>query len=56
MAGTVIDGNALADELSEHVHEELRQLQVSGVRPGPATIPVGDDHAAAGAAPCVPIR
>ena len=30
MAGTVIDGNTLAEELSEHVHEELRQLRVSG--------------------------
>ena len=47
MAGTVIDGNALAEELSDHVHEELRQLQISGARPGLATILVGDDHAAA---------
>jgi methylenetetrahydrofolate dehydrogenase (NADP+)/methenyltetrahydrofolate cyclohydrolase len=47
MAGTVIDGNKLAEELSEHVHEELRQLKISGARPGLATILVGDDHAAA---------
>ena len=47
MTGTVIDGNKLAEELSEHVHEELRQLKVSGARPGLATILVGDDHAAA---------
>ncbi len=47
MAGTVIDGNKLADELSEHVHEELQQLRISGARPGLATILVGDDHAAA---------
>ena len=47
MAGTVIDGNKLAEELSEHVHEELRQLKVSGARPGLATILVGEDHAAA---------
>ena len=47
MAGTVIDGNTLAEELSEHVHEELRQLKISGARPGLATILVGDDHAAA---------
>ena len=47
MAGTVIDGNKLAEELSEHVHEELRQLKISGARPGLATILVGEDHAAA---------
>ena len=47
MAGTVIDGNKLAEELSSHVHEELRQLRISGARPGLATILVGDDHAAA---------
>jgi methylenetetrahydrofolate dehydrogenase (NADP+) / methenyltetrahydrofolate cyclohydrolase len=47
VAATVIDGNALAEELSKHVHEELRQLKASGARPGLATILVGDDHAAA---------
>jgi methylenetetrahydrofolate dehydrogenase (NADP+) / methenyltetrahydrofolate cyclohydrolase len=43
---TVIDGNALAEQLSEHVHEELRQLKISGSLPGLATILVGDDPAA----------
>lgn len=47
MGATVIDGNALAEELSEHVHEELQQLKITGARPGLATILVGDDHAAA---------
>ncbi|MGI8615521.1 MAG: bifunctional 5,10-methylenetetrahydrofolate dehydrogenase/5,10-methenyltetrahydrofolate cyclohydrolase [Actinomycetota bacterium] len=47
MTGTVIDGNRLAEELSERVQEELRQLKVSGVQPGLATILVGDDPAAA---------
>jgi methylenetetrahydrofolate dehydrogenase (NADP+) / methenyltetrahydrofolate cyclohydrolase len=47
MGATVIDGNALAEELSEHVHEELQQLKITGSRPGLATILVGDDHAAA---------
>ena len=27
MGATVIDGNALAEELSEHVHQELEQLK-----------------------------
>jgi methylenetetrahydrofolate dehydrogenase (NADP+)/methenyltetrahydrofolate cyclohydrolase len=47
MAATVIDGNALAEELSEHVHRELEQLKVSGSVPGLATIVVGQDDAAA---------
>lgn len=47
MAATVIDGNALASELSGHVQEQLRQIKASGSTPGLATILVGDDHAAA---------
>ncbi len=47
MTGTVIDGNKLAEELSEDVHEQLRLLKISGARPGLATILVGDDPAAA---------
>ena len=47
MGATVIDGNALAEELSEHVHRELEQLKISGSVPGLATILVGDDPAAA---------
>jgi methylenetetrahydrofolate dehydrogenase (NADP+) / methenyltetrahydrofolate cyclohydrolase len=47
MGATVIDGNALAEELSEHVHRELEQLKISGSVPGLATILVGEDDAAA---------
>jgi methylenetetrahydrofolate dehydrogenase (NADP+)/methenyltetrahydrofolate cyclohydrolase len=47
MAATVIDGNALAEELSERVHGELEQLKITGSVPGLATILVGDDPAAA---------
>jgi methylenetetrahydrofolate dehydrogenase (NADP+)/methenyltetrahydrofolate cyclohydrolase len=47
MGATVIDGNALAEELSAHVHQELEQLKISGSVPGLATILVGEDHAAA---------
>ena len=46
MTATVIDGNKLAEELSEQVHEQLRQLRISGARPGLATVVVGDDPAA----------
>jgi methylenetetrahydrofolate dehydrogenase (NADP+)/methenyltetrahydrofolate cyclohydrolase len=46
MAATVIDGNALAEQLSARVHEELEQLKTSGSAPGLATILVGEDHAA----------
>ncbi|HZB01689.1 MAG TPA: bifunctional 5,10-methylenetetrahydrofolate dehydrogenase/5,10-methenyltetrahydrofolate cyclohydrolase [Actinomycetota bacterium] len=47
MAATVIDGNALAEDLSTRVHEELEQLKITGSAPGLATILVGDDQAAA---------
>ena len=47
MGATVIDGNAIAEELSERVHSELEQLKISGSVPGLATILVGDDPAAA---------
>jgi methylenetetrahydrofolate dehydrogenase (NADP+) / methenyltetrahydrofolate cyclohydrolase len=47
MGATVIDGNALAEELSQHVHHELEQLKISGSAPGLATILVGEDDAAA---------
>ena len=47
MGATVIDGNALAEELSQRVHRELEQLKISGSVPGLATILVGDDPAAA---------
>lgn len=47
MAATVIDGNALAAELSAKVGRDLEQLGVSGSVPGLATILVGEDPAAA---------
>jgi methylenetetrahydrofolate dehydrogenase (NADP+) / methenyltetrahydrofolate cyclohydrolase len=47
VSATVIDGNALAEELSARVHDELEQLKITGSAPGLATILVGDDHAAA---------
>jgi methylenetetrahydrofolate dehydrogenase (NADP+)/methenyltetrahydrofolate cyclohydrolase len=47
MSATVIDGNALAEELSGRVHAELEQLKITGSAPGLATILVGDDQAAA---------
>lgn len=46
MTATVIDGNALAERLSERVHDELEQLKVTGSVPGLATLLVGDDPAA----------
>jgi methylenetetrahydrofolate dehydrogenase (NADP+)/methenyltetrahydrofolate cyclohydrolase len=47
VTATVIDGNKLAEELSERVHHELEQLKITGSVPGLATILVGDDPAAA---------
>jgi methylenetetrahydrofolate dehydrogenase (NADP+)/methenyltetrahydrofolate cyclohydrolase len=47
MAATVIDGNALAAELSDRVGRDLEQLKVTGSVPGLATVLVGDDPAAA---------
>ena len=47
MSAIVIDGNALAEQLSARVHEELEQLKITGSAPGLATILVGDDDAAA---------
>ena len=43
---TVIDGNALAEELRVRVDEELQVLRKSSVRPGLATVLVGDDAGA----------
>jgi len=42
----VIDGNALADELPARLGEEVRDLRSAGVRPGLATVLVGEDYPA----------
>ncbi|MDQ3889275.1 MAG: bifunctional 5,10-methylene-tetrahydrofolate dehydrogenase/5,10-methylene-tetrahydrofolate cyclohydrolase [Actinomycetota bacterium] len=42
----VIDGESLAAELRGEVEESFRTLATSGVRPGLATVLVGDDYAA----------
>ncbi len=42
----VIDGESLAAELRGEVEESFRTLAASGVRPGLATVLVGDDYAA----------
>ena len=46
MAATVIDGNALANELHARLAGEVRELASAGVRPGLATLLVGDDYPA----------
>jgi methylenetetrahydrofolate dehydrogenase (NADP+)/methenyltetrahydrofolate cyclohydrolase len=42
----VIDGNALAKELHASIEEELQILRLSGVKPGLATVIVGEDYGA----------
>lgn len=46
MTATLIDGEELAAELQAEVEREFRALEAMGVRPGLATILVGDDYAA----------
>jgi methylenetetrahydrofolate dehydrogenase (NADP+) / methenyltetrahydrofolate cyclohydrolase len=46
MSAHVIDGEGLAGELRERVEADFRELVDSGVRPGLATVLVGDDYAA----------
>jgi methylenetetrahydrofolate dehydrogenase (NADP+) / methenyltetrahydrofolate cyclohydrolase len=46
MSAHVIDGEALAAELRERVEADFRELVDSGVRPGLATVLVGEDYAA----------
>ena len=46
MSATVIDGEAIAAELREEVEDVFRSLADRGVRPGLATVLVGDDYAA----------
>lgn len=42
----VIDGNAIAEDLRATIEEELKVLRLSEVRPGLATVLVGEDFAA----------
>ena len=42
----MIDGEAFADELRAQLQEDMAELQRAGVRPGLATVLVGDDYAA----------
>jgi methylenetetrahydrofolate dehydrogenase (NADP+) / methenyltetrahydrofolate cyclohydrolase len=46
MSAAVIDGEALAAELREEVEREFGELADRGVRPGLATVLVGEDYAA----------
>lgn len=46
MGVVVIDGNALADELHARLTIEIRGLAAAGVRPGLATLLVGEDYPA----------
>ena len=42
----VIDGDELAEVLRAEIEEEVSVLRLSAVRPGLATVIVGDDQAA----------
>ena len=42
----VIDGNAIAEHLRRSIEEELKVLRMSEVKPGLATVLVGEDYAA----------
>ena len=42
----MIDGEGFADELRARLQEDMAELQRAGVRPGLATVLVGDDYAA----------
>jgi methylenetetrahydrofolate dehydrogenase (NADP+)/methenyltetrahydrofolate cyclohydrolase len=45
MAATVLDGNAIAAEIKAEVAERIREMSVTGVRPGLAVILVGQNPA-----------
>ena len=47
MSARVIDGNRLAAELRAEVESQIDRLAAVGVRPGLATVMVGEDYAAA---------
>src|SRR5438094_5427324 len=42
----VVDGNALAEELRQSIDDEFQVLRLSEVRPGLATVIVGEDGGA----------
>ena len=46
MSATVIDGTRLSDELRAEVEREAAALGAAGIRPGLATVLVGEDYAA----------
>jgi methylenetetrahydrofolate dehydrogenase (NADP+)/methenyltetrahydrofolate cyclohydrolase len=46
MAAEIIDGKAIAEEIREEIRAAVADLATSGVRPGLATILVGDDGGA----------
>jgi methylenetetrahydrofolate dehydrogenase (NADP+) / methenyltetrahydrofolate cyclohydrolase len=46
MAAEIIDGKAIAEQVREEIKTEVAKLATSGVKPGVATILVGDDGGA----------
>ena len=44
MTAVVIDGNAIAEQLRERIAEELKVLRLSEVRPGLATVLIGETY------------
>jgi len=46
MAAQIIDGKAIAEQVREEIKAEVAKLATSGVKPGVATILVGDDGGA----------
>jgi len=46
MAAQIIDGKAIAEQIREEIKAEVAQLATRGVKPGVATILVGDDGGA----------
>ncbi len=43
MTATIIDGQAIADEVKDELRGEIARLQVRGIRPGLAVVLVGND-------------
>ena len=46
MAAQIIDGKAIAEQVREEIKAEVAKLAASGVKPGVATILVGEDGGA----------
>ena len=46
MAAQIIDGKAIAEQVREEIKAEVAQLATKGVKPGVATILVGEDGGA----------